>query len=127
MPATLAPALCSPLMCHDGFDSNIQGSGTCMAVCKQNQMYCRGGYCFETNALLAHVLRAAGFQIHTAAARVVVGKRSDHSDEASSSIIPFSRPFLSQSQHKCLFPIYRPEATSSACNSKLRRMLVGFV
>lgn len=35
----------------------------------------RGGYCFEVNGLLSHVLRSAGFDVTDLAARVLLGKK----------------------------------------------------
>lgn len=48
-----------------------------------NGVCCRGGYCFETNGLLAHALRASGFLLYTAAARVVM-ERPKHTQEVRS-------------------------------------------
>ena len=35
-------------------------------------IFCRGGYCFEQNILLAAALRTLGYDFYTAAGRVVV-------------------------------------------------------
>ena len=40
-------------------------------------LLCRGGYCFETNMLLAQALKYAGFELYTAAGRVVQKRQSD--------------------------------------------------
>jgi N-hydroxyarylamine O-acetyltransferase len=37
----------------------------------------RGGYCFELNILLLHVLRAIGFEVCPLVARVILNKRAD--------------------------------------------------